>query len=140
MFAPSRIVPFDEDHSTDVVAVAVNADSNIAAGKSLLFSTLSYRHMNFASSSSTESTSQIVEATFVNVEGAPQLTAEVEVAQIRHPPVLEPTYDPTLNPNHLSRKVELFENFRYTPRLGFSAKGLLVMDRGVISNDDGTMW
>jgi hypothetical protein len=56
------------------------------------------------------------------------------------PPDMEPQIDTSLYPRQIVKAVELYENERYSPRLGFSWKSLLVLDRGTISNDDGTMW
>ena len=38
----------------------------------------------------------------------------------------------------LTRSVSVYENQRYSPVSGFSAKGLLIGDRGAFSNEEGT--
>lgn len=53
------------------------------------------------------------------------------------PPVYrEPEYEasPLMSP----MTIELYENERYSPRLGFCAKGLIIGDRGNFSNGDGS--
>lgn len=44
----------------------------------------------------------------------------------------------TTEPVILVQVIELFRNERYSPLSGFGAKGLLVNDRGAISNENGT--
>ena len=39
----------------------------------------------------------------------------------------------------LTRSVSVYENQRYSPVSGFSAKGLLIGDRGALSNEEGTI-
>lgn len=39
---------------------------------------------------------------------------------------------------NITRKVEIFENERYSPLSGWSAKGLLLTDRKALSNHDGS--
>ncbi len=42
------------------------------------------------------------------------------------------------NSNFPTRRIEVFENERYSPLSGWSAKALLLTDRKAFSNNDGT--
>ncbi len=42
------------------------------------------------------------------------------------------------NSNFPTRRIEVFENERYSPLAGWSAKALLLTDRKAFSNNDGT--
>lgn len=42
------------------------------------------------------------------------------------------------NSNFPTRRVEIFENERYSPLSGWSAKALLLTDRKAFSNNDGS--
>jgi hypothetical protein len=53
------------------------------------------------------------------------------------PPVLEPISEPIPDPSSVRLTVELYENERYSPRLGFTCRGLLINDRGMFSDDNG---
>ena len=63
-----------------------------------------------------------------------------EQLQITNPPNPPPVYEASLQPQTFIRTVHVYENERYSPRLGFSSKSLLVLDRGAFSSNDGKMW
>lgn len=71
---------------------------------------------------------------------SPQTVPWSETNLLREPPALEPLFDSAFLPQRIVRTVELFQNERYSPRLGFSFKSLLLLDRDAISNAEGTMW
>lgn len=74
------------------------------------------------------------------VDAQPLAVPWSETNILREPPILVPQFDNTFLPQRITRSVELFQNERYSPRLGFSWKSLLLLDRGAVSNAEGTMW
>ena len=51
---------------------------------------------------------------------------------------IEPVIEQPPSTGRFYVTLELFENERYSPRLGFAAKGLLIADRNNISSADGS--
>jgi len=91
---------------------------------------------------------QIIEATVLPSTSlhSPPLTGSSEVVPdmatvvttaVSEPPAGTPTYVPHPPGDGIKRVVDIFENHRYSPRLGFAAKGLLLTDRGNFSTDEG---
>lgn len=111
----------DFESNTFAITTAGTTSPAIAA------TNVSYEHQ--ATISATTSTAVVVPTMNMTNNGS----SSVDGAQ------LEPICESFPDPREIRIVIELFENERYSPRLGFSSRGLLINDRGIYSNDDGSM-